>query len=108
MTADIAFDAYGFLTDPEAWNEEVAQAIAEKLGLGRLTEDHWNIIGYVREHYLKTGAIHPPEEICHRFHLDKRCIWQLFKGPLELWKVAGLPYPGAEAYTYMADMEPPA
>lgn len=103
---DVRCDEYGFLTDPDMWDHALAQHLAEELGIGPLTEDHWKLIGYVREHWLRTGAIHPAQQICAHFGLPKRCVWNLFGGPLELWKVAGLPYPGTEAYTYMENEEP--
>ncbi len=99
-------DEYGFLVDPADWNRELAQALADELGIGPLTPGHWRIIDYVREHWLKHQAIHSVQQTCRHFGLDRKCIWRLFGGPLELWKVAGLPYPGLEAYTYMENEEP--
>lgn len=37
----------------------------------------------------------------------EHCVKQLFGGPLEAWRIAGLPDPGEEARAYMANMEPP-
>ncbi|HHB11976.1 MAG TPA: hypothetical protein ENK62_02100 [Chromatiales bacterium] len=103
---DVVFDEYGFLANPGAWDRELAESIAGDLGIERLTEDHWRLIDYVREHWQRCRAIHPAQQICRHFGLDKKCVWRLFVGPLELWKVAGLPYPGTEAYTYMENEDP--
>ncbi len=105
-TSEIVLDAYGLLVHPEDWNRDLAQSFADELGLGPLTEDHWRIIDYVRGRYLKCQAIHPAQQVCRHFGLPKKCVWDLFGGPLELWKVAGLPYPGTEAYTYMENEDP--
>lgn len=50
----LSLDAEGYLTDPEAWNEEIAQALAEAEGIV-LTEDHWRILGYMRDYYREHG-----------------------------------------------------
>jgi len=46
----IALDKEGYLLDPAQWNEAVAQAIAEKEGI-ELTEDVWEVVNFVREHF---------------------------------------------------------
>ncbi|RMG57173.1 MAG: sulfurtransferase TusE [Gammaproteobacteria bacterium] len=102
-----AFDEYGFLKDPERWDRELAGDLAEKLGVGPLGDEHWALIDYVRERWLKHQAIEPNQVACAHLELEDHCVWRLFGGPVELWKVAGLPYPGTEAYTYMENEEPP-
>lgn len=104
---DLQFDEYGFLVDPQRWNREAATALARELGIGPLSEQHWQLIELVRRHYLESGAILPEHVACHHIHQDHDCVRQLFGGPLELWKVAGLPYPGIEACTYMENEEAP-
>ena len=37
-------DAEGFLTDPEQWNEQIAQAIAAENGIPELTDRHWLVV----------------------------------------------------------------
>jgi tRNA 2-thiouridine synthesizing protein E len=99
-------DDYGFLTDPELWDRDLALALAAQLDLKALEEDHWSVIDYVREHYLVHGTLPWNHHVCHELELEERCIYRLFGGPLELWKVAGLPDPGEEARTYMENQEP--
>ncbi|QKT04613.1 TusE/DsrC/DsvC family sulfur relay protein [Ectothiorhodospiraceae bacterium 2226] len=43
-------DDQGYLVDPELWDVEVAEKLAEQYGM-ELTEDHWKVLKYVRDHY---------------------------------------------------------
>ena len=46
----IKLDKEGYLLDPEQWNEDVAHALAEKESI-ELTDDVWEVVNFVREHY---------------------------------------------------------
>lgn len=48
----IATDQEGYLQDMNDWSEDYAMALAAKEGLA-LTEDHWQIIRFIREHYAE-------------------------------------------------------
>jgi len=50
----------GFLVDPAAWSEDVAQALAEIEGI-ELTERHWDIIHYLRDEYFNNNQNQPME-----------------------------------------------
>jgi tRNA 2-thiouridine synthesizing protein E len=50
----------GFLTDPAAWDEDVAEALAKIEGI-ELTEQHWDIIRYLRDEYLNNNQNQPME-----------------------------------------------
>ena len=102
----VTFDEYGFVTEPGQWNREVAQGIAESLGVGDLQAEHWRVLEHLRAHYLEHGAMLPMEEVCYALKLGKQCVRRLFRGPEEAWKIAGLPDPGIEARTYMRNEEP--
>jgi TusE/DsrC/DsvC family sulfur relay protein len=102
VVADL-FDENGFLLDFDLWDRDIALAIAGQLKLGELEEDHWAVIDFLREHYLAQGPLPWPSHICRTLKLDADCIRQLFGGPIEAWKVAGLPDPGEEARTAMAN-----
>ena len=101
------FDADGFLTDPDLWDRDLALRIAAELGLGEFAESHWAVIDYLREHYLLNAALPWEGHFCHDLDLVDNCIHRLFGGPIEAWKVAGLPDPGGEARAYMLNLEPP-
>lgn len=99
------FDEWGFLNNPEIWSRDLALGIAAEIGVGELTRDHWRVVDHLRQHYLAAGTLPVQHRICHDLGLSPTCIVDLFGGPVEAWKVAGLPNPGEEARTYMANME---
>jgi len=97
----LQFDEDGFLIDPLSWTPELAIGIADTDGLMTLTPEHWKIIDYLREHYLKSGTLPVMNHICRVNHLERHCVHILFHTPREAWRVAGLPNPGEEAKARM-------
>jgi len=95
------FGPNGFLRDPDDWDRELAARIAADLGVGELMPAHLKVIAHLREHYLDYGSLPWDSHVCRALDLHPDCIHTLFGGPLEAWKVAGLPDPGEEARTYM-------
>lgn len=100
-----ALDEDGFLDDPAAWNEQVARNLAADLGLTDLGEDHFRVIADIRGHCLEHSSLCAMEIICDRVGMEKTCVRRLFGGPVEAWKIAGMPNPGIEALTYMQNEE---
>ena len=96
----MAFDRDGFLTSPESWNEELARCIAAENGVDELGEEHWEIIRFLRKHYLE-GGLPAVSHVCHVHRFDHHCIPDLFKSMKVAWRIAGLPNPGEEANAYM-------
>lgn len=78
------------------WSEEQARRIAEREGLGELTEAHWRMIHNLREHFIQYGAVPPMALACSMSRLEARCAEKLFSSANGLWRVAGLPEPGSE------------
>jgi tRNA 2-thiouridine synthesizing protein E len=52
----VEVDQEGFLTEPEAWNEEIAREIAAENGIAELTDRHWLVISFMRDTYLESGS----------------------------------------------------
>ncbi len=48
----------GYIVDLEAWNEDVANALAAAEGL-ELGERHWDVINYLREEYYDNHQNQP-------------------------------------------------
>ena len=50
----------GYLNDPNEWTEELAQVIADaEGGIGELTDQHWDIIRYLRDEYFNNNENQP-------------------------------------------------
>jgi len=51
-------DQYGFLDEPEQWDEDFANGMARLQGIhDGLTKEHWDFISYVREKFLKEETL---------------------------------------------------
>jgi tRNA 2-thiouridine synthesizing protein E len=92
-TVDVSDE--GFFTRPEAWTEGMAPEIAAREGIDQLTEQHWQIIKFMRERYLNKER--PPTIRLLSKHFDIS-IWQLYrmfpKSPIKLAaKIGGVPEP---------------
>jgi len=99
----VAFDEQGFMRDPQQWTADIAEAIAESLGLEGLGFPRVQVIEFLREHYLAKGGVPPAEEVCHATGLEDHCIRDLFKSYENAWKVTGLPDPGMPLRELMED-----
>jgi tRNA 2-thiouridine synthesizing protein E len=87
-------DVRGFLVDPDAWDENFAvhRALELKTPGGKLTDEHWRIIYYLRDVWQVQHRIPNVYETCESCNLDLDAFEQLFpdgyhRGAL---KVAGL------------------
>jgi len=88
-------DAEGFLTDPQQWNEEIAEAIARDAGITELTPRHWQVVRFMRERYLTTGAAPSIRALGKESGVPVKELYELFpKGPAKLAaKIGGIPKP---------------
>jgi tRNA 2-thiouridine synthesizing protein E len=81
----------GYLKEPSQWNKEVAQFLATNQGMGKLGEEHWQIIQYVKDYVRQRGTWPIPLCIKRDLNLD---ACHLFPGePEVVFKVAGLAEP---------------
>jgi len=95
------FDEDGFLLDPRVWSEALARRLAQTDGVGPLSETHWRVLHFLREHHLSHGTLPPLSYVAWVFGVDRHELRELFHGERELWRLAGLPNPGEEAKAYM-------
>jgi len=93
--APVDVDAEGFLTDPEQWNEQIAQAIAAEDGVPELTERHWLVVTFMRERYLAKGTAPSIRALGKESGVPIKELYRLFpKGPAKLAaKIGGIPKP---------------
>ena len=88
-------DDKGFLQEPEVWNEDIARAYAALEDITELTEDHWTIINYLRDYYLKNGICPMIRRLTKTTGFSLRQLYELFpEGPANsACKWAGIPKP---------------
>jgi tRNA 2-thiouridine synthesizing protein E len=88
-------DGDGFLQNPEIWNDEVARLFAESDGIALLSEKHWAVIRFIREHWEINDMAPMVRKICQHTGLRLKEIYELFPmGPAKgACKIAGLPKP---------------
>ena len=88
-------DGDGFLQQPDIWNEEVARLFAKLDGTGELTDKHWAVVNYIRQHWKETTMAPMVRKICQTTGLRLKEIYELFPlGPAKgACKIAGLPKP---------------
>jgi tRNA 2-thiouridine synthesizing protein E len=93
--APVDLDAEGFLTDPDQWNEQIAQEIATASGIAELTDRHWLVVRFMRDRYLATGEAPSIRSLGKESGVPVKELYQLFpKGPAKLAaKIGGIPKP---------------
>ena len=91
----LELDEDGFIQQPEKWDTKVALALAETEGVKALTEEHWKLVNYLRDYYMKFGVAPMIRKLCKETGLKLNQIYELFpSGPAKgACKVAGLPKP---------------
>ena len=94
-TIKVEVDEDGFMEEPDLWNEEVAAALATTEGVAEMTEEHWKVVKYLRDYYLKFGIAPMIRKVCKSTDFKLKEIYDLFpSGPAKgVCKVAGLPKP---------------
>jgi TusE/DsrC/DsvC family sulfur relay protein len=88
-------DDDGFLEDPEIWNEVVAKDLALTEKISEMTDEHWQLIHYIRNYHNNYGVAPMVRKVCRDNKMDLDKVYQLFvSGPAKgACKVAGLAKP---------------
>ncbi len=101
----LELDEDGFLQNWEEWDEDVAEALAKDTRFGdpiELTEEHWEIIRFLRKYYEKYGVAPPIRQLVKAVAKELgpekgniEYLYKLFpKGPAkDACRIAGLPKP---------------
>ena len=75
----------GFLLDSSQWTREVAEAIAEEVGIGPLGDKHWQVIEFCRKDADEQGQPPGLRRISKLSGINMKELYQLFpKGPGKL------------------------
>ncbi|MEN8206636.1 MAG: TusE/DsrC/DsvC family sulfur relay protein [Pseudomonadota bacterium] len=95
----IETDGNGNLTDPAAWDEDVAKALAAEDNI-ELTQEHMDVINYLRSEYLENNE-QPMERAINKGmskiwgrKISSKDLYTLFPGAPSKQgnKIAGLPF----------------
>ncbi|MBI4668761.1 MAG: TusE/DsrC/DsvC family sulfur relay protein [Elusimicrobia bacterium] len=91
----IEVDEDGFMQEPDKWNEVVAKALATTEGVNEMTEEHWKLVNYLRDYYLKFSIAPMIRKLCKETGFPLKKVYELFpSGPAKgACKVAGLAKP---------------
>jgi tRNA 2-thiouridine synthesizing protein E len=91
----VEIDEDGFIQDPSVWDEAVAASLAKTEGVDDLGENHWKVVNYLRDYYLKFNMAPMIRKLCKETGFPLKEIYELFpSGPAKgACKVAGLPKP---------------
>lgn len=92
---EIEVDEDGFIQQPELWDEAVARDLARADGITQLTDEHWQVVHYIRNYWLKFEIAPLIRRLCKETGKDIDAIYDLFpNGPADgACKIAGLPTP---------------
>lgn len=77
-TEPIGLDDDGHLLDFEQWTPEVARLLAEREGLGELTEAHFQVLNTIRDYYRKFGIAPMLHLLSRECGMSYRQIHDLF------------------------------
>ena len=92
---EISFDSEGFFWDARDWTEEIAAILARESGIENLTEIHWRVLGFFREHYFNHGRSPMNRELRHGTGMSLGELESLFPQGIRLGarRLSGLPNP---------------
>ena len=92
---EIEIDEDGFIQEPDKWSRDVAEDLAKTENASPMGEEHWKLVNYLRDYFIKFGIAPPIRMVVKQTGLDLKKIYLLFPGgPAKgACKVAGLPKP---------------
>jgi tRNA 2-thiouridine synthesizing protein E len=90
----ISFDAEGYMSKPDEWNKEVAEALAAQEGI-QLTPTHWKVLEFSRLSAKETGQSPMLRVITNGIGMSPKAVFDLFpKSPSKrIARIAGLKKP---------------
>ena len=95
ILANVARNEEGFMTDASEWTPEIAAVLAKQEGIEELTDAHWVVINFCRDHATETGASPTLRQITSGTDVTTKDLFKLFpKGPAKkVSKISGLGKP---------------
>ena len=88
-------DAEGFFVDPGEWSEDLVPELAHREGIDELTDEHWQLIRFMREQWRTTGSGPSVRALSKTSGVSIQRLYELFpKGPAKTAaRIAGVPKP---------------
>jgi len=71
-------DDRGCLLDPRAWNRDFAEGMARERGIPALSKEHWGVIDFMRDNFIKTGVCPTIYATCKATGLPPQEMQKLF------------------------------
>jgi dissimilatory sulfite reductase related protein len=92
---DVELNDEGFLVDANQWTEEMAVELARREGIDPLSDQHWQVIRFMRSEYIAKGTGPTVRVLGKTSGVSIKELYQLFpKGPAKIAaKIAGIPKP---------------
>ena len=91
----VDLDDEGFFTDPSQWTEDMAVELAADSGIDTLTDQHWQVLHFMRKEYDEKGTGPTVRVLGKTSGVSVKELYLLFpKGPAKMAaKIAGIPKP---------------
>ncbi len=89
----INLDKDGYLKNFDDWNEDIANILAEREGLGSLSAEQIEMLKFIRNYYKTYNFFPVLTAVCKNVNQPASCVAEKFIDPLVAWKIAGLPKP---------------
>ena len=92
---EVHIDEEGFLTEFDEWDRDLAIALASNIGIDELTEEHWQVIDFLRSDYQEQGETATLRRVTAVGGIPTKSLFQLFpkKPARKMSYVSGLPKP---------------
>jgi tRNA 2-thiouridine synthesizing protein E len=95
FAAGVEFAHDGFFAHPEQWTEAMVPDLAARDGIDPLTDEHWQVIRFMRTEYLAKGSGPALRALSRSSGIPMKRLFELFpKGPAKVAaRIAGIPKP---------------
>ena len=92
---DVHVDAEGFMTVYDEWTEDLGLELAAAIGIGELSDDHWEAIRFLRADYAELGETATLRRVAKVGGIPTKQLFTLFpkKPAKKMAYIAGLPKP---------------
>ena len=92
---EVQVDEEGFMTEPGEWTEEIADVLAKQIAIDTLTDEHWQVIRFLRDDFEQEGETATLRRVSTVGGIPTKSLYQLFpkKPAKKMAYISGLPKP---------------